>query len=146
MKIILSLVLVPLTAAFLAGQAPAQDLPDLSEQQRLLERFDDSQLPKSTFDENASAEEESITRAAAEQHRFTLKRIRFAGMTLYDVDDMRPIFGDIIGTEISLAEILDVAELVEQKYARDGYTTANVLLRKLPSADGSVTLSVIEKY
>ena len=146
MKILLGLIVVTLTAALLGGEAAAQDLPGLTEQQRLLERFDDIQLPKSTFDEDDRAEGISITRAAAEQHRFTLKRLRFAGMTIYDVDDMRPLFGNMIGTEISLAEILDVAELVEQKYDRDGMTTARVLLRRLPSADGKVTLSVIEKY
>ena len=67
-------------------------------------------------------------------------------MTIYDAGDMRPIYGDMIGTEISLAKILDVAESVEEKYERDGYTTADVELRRLPSADGKVTLSVTEKY
>jgi hemolysin activation/secretion protein len=146
MKILLSLALMYLVVIFLAGQAPAQDATALTDQQRLNERFDDSKLPKSTFDADGPAAGEAIGRDVAEKHRFTLSGIRFAGMTIYDAGDMRPIYGDMIGTEISLAKILDVAESVEEKYERDGYTTADVELRRMPSADGKVTLSVTEKY
>ena len=74
--------------------------------------------------------------------------MRFAGMTIYGVDDMQPFFADMLGTEVSLADILDVAEKIEEKYDDDGYTSADVLLRSMPSdvGTGTVTLNVIEKY
>ena len=55
MKILLSLALMFLVVIFLAGQAPAQDATALTDQQRLNERFDDSKLPKSTFDADGPA-------------------------------------------------------------------------------------------
>ena len=72
--------------------------------------------------------------------------MRFAGMTIYGVDDMQPFFADMLGTEVSLADILDVAEKIEEKYDDDGYTSADVLLRSMPSDASTLTLNVIEKY
>ncbi|MDP6589583.1 MAG: POTRA domain-containing protein [Alphaproteobacteria bacterium] len=146
MKIFLGLMALSLVAALLTGQAGAQEQTGVTEQQRLLDRFDDSQLPKSTFDKDDRADGMTMTRSEAEQHRFTLKRLGFSGMTIYGADDMRPFFADMLGTEISLAEILDVAKLVERKYDQDGYTSADVLLRAMPTDDGKVTLIVSEKY
>ena len=146
MKIFLGLMALPLMAALLAGAAGAQEQTGLTEQQRLDERFDDSKRPISTFEEGGSTAGITLTRAEAEQHRFTLKRLRFAGMTIYGADDMRPFYADMLGNEISLAEILDVAELVERKYDEDGYTTADVRLLAKPGSDGKVTLIVSEEY
>jgi len=146
MRIILGITLAALTATFLAGPAPAQEPAGVTDQQRLLERFDDEKLPQSVLDENGGAQGMAISRAAAEQHRFTLNKLRFSGMTIYDADDMQPFYADMIGSEVSLADILDVADLIEEKYDRDGYTSADVLLRAMPSANGTVTLTVIEKF
>lgn len=146
MRIILGIMLAALTSAILAGPAPAQDPAGVTDQQRLLERFEDDKLPQSRLDEENGAQGMAISRTAAEQHRFTLTKLRFAGMTIYGVDDMQPFYADMIGSEISLADILDVADLIEEKYDRDGYTSADVLLRAMPSANGTVTLNVIEKY
>ena len=40
-------------------------------------------------------------------------------MTIYGVDDMQPFYADVISREISPAEILDIADLIEEKYDRD---------------------------
>ena len=142
MKILLAIAM----AAFIAFPASAQDPAGVTDQQRLQERFDDSKLPRSQFDEEDGAQGLDISRADAEHHRFTLNKMRFAGMTIYGVDDMQPFFADMLGTEVRLADILDVAEKIEEKYDDDGYTSADVLLRSMPSDAGTVTLNVIEKY
>jgi hemolysin activation/secretion protein len=51
----------------------------------------------------------------------------------------------MLETEISFADILDLAEKIEENYAEDGKTTARVLLKKRPGSNGKVTLLVIEK-
>lgn len=124
----------------------SQDNQGLTEQQRLEERFEGSQLPKSGFDDDSAITGESIDRAEAAKYRFTFKSIKFPGMTIYDAHDMRPLYEEILGTEISLTEILDLAKLIEQKYAEDGHTTARVMLTKRPDSNGKVTLLVIEKH
>ena len=133
-------------AAFIAFPATAQDPAGVTDQQRLQERFDDDKLPRSQFGDEDGAQGLDIPRADAEAHRFTLTKLRFAGMTIYGVDDMQPFFERLLGTEVSLADILGVAEKIEQKYDDDGYTSADVLLRGMPSDAGTVTLNVIEKY
>jgi hemolysin activation/secretion protein len=50
-----------------------------------------------------------------------------------------------LGTEISLAEILGLAEEIERKYAEDGYTTTRVVLKEKPGAAGNITLLIIER-
>ena len=56
------------------------------------------------------------------------------------------VFADMLGSEVNLADILDVAEKIEEKYDDDSYTSADVLLSGVPSDAGTVTLNVIEKY
>jgi hemolysin activation/secretion protein len=146
MKILARLFSVLIIAAILAGHAAAQDQPGLSEQQRLNERFDETKLPRAAFDEDSDLQGLALTREEAEAHRFTLKQVRFSGMTIYSANDMRPFFADMVGREISLAEILDVAEAIEEKYDADGLTPAEVALRRMSTADGTATLDVLEKY
>jgi len=133
-------------AIFIAFPAAAQDPAGVIDQQRLQDRFDSDNLPRSEFGNEDGVQGLDISRADTDAHRFTPTKLRFAGMTIYGVNDMRPFFADLLGTEVSLADMLDVAEQVEEKYDRDGYTSAEVLLRAMPSANGTVTLNVIEKY
>ena len=86
----------------------------------------------------------ALSRTATKQHSFSLNKLRFAVMTIYGVDDMQPFYADVISREISPAEILDIADLIEEKYDRDGYTGADVMLLAMPSANGTITLNVIE--
>ena len=67
-------------------------------------------------------------------------------MTLYDTYDMQPLYEEMLGTEISLADILDLAKQIEEKYATDGYSTARVVLQRLPDSGGRVALLVIEEF
>ena len=140
----LTLALMILPALFQG--VSSQDNQGLIEQQRLEDRFEGSQTPKSRFDDDSAITGESMDRAEAAQYRFTFKSIKFPGMTLYDAYDMRPLYEEMLGAEISLAEILDLAKLIEQKYAEDGYTAARVMLTKRPDSGGKVSLLVIEKH
>ena len=67
-------------------------------------------------------------------------------MTIYGANDMRPLFADMVGAEVSLAGIQDLAQAVEGKYDSDGFTPAELVFGRIPSADGIVTLDVLEKY
>lgn len=146
MKIFLCLTLALLMMPGALQSVFSQDIQGVTEQQRLLDRFNDSKLPKSGFDDDTSAVGVSIDRADAEQHRFTFKSIKFPGMTLYDTYDMQPLYEEMLGTEISLADILDLAKQIEEKYATDGYSTARVVLQRLPDSGGRVALLVIEEF
>tara|TARA_B100000809_G_scaffold228330_1_gene241259 strand:+ start:174 stop:521 length:348 start_codon:yes stop_codon:yes gene_type:complete len=115
MKIFIGLALALLMMPVIQHGAFLQDPQGVTEQQRLLDRFDDSELPKSGFDDDTSAVGVSIDRADAKQHLFTFKSIKFPGMTLYDTYDMQPLYEDMLGTEISLADILDLAGEIEEK-------------------------------
>jgi hemolysin activation/secretion protein len=145
MKILLGLTLALLMAAMPPWDARAQDIPGVAEQQRLLDRFEDSPFPKSTFEEDTRATGEPITRAEAERHRFTLQGVKFLDMKRYGAEELLPLYEAMLETEISFADILDLAEKIEENYAEDGKTTARVLLKKRPGSNGKVTLLVIEK-
>jgi len=145
MKILLGLTLALLMVAMLPWDARAQDIPGVAEQQRLLDRFDESHIPKSAFEEDASAPGGPLTRAEAERQRFTLQSIKIPGMKRYGAEEFLPLYEAMLETEISLADILDLAEKIEEKYAEDGKTTACVLLNERPGFNGKVTLLVIEK-
>ena len=131
-------------AALLAGPAAAQDQQGLTEQQRINEHFGDDKLPRAILYENGSLQGLDISRAESEAYRFTLKQVRFFGMTIYDANDTRPLIADLVGAEVSLADIRDLAKVVEDKYDTNGNTPAEVVLDRMPSADGIITLDVLE--
>lgn len=82
----------------------------------------------------------------AETMRFVLQGLAIDGVTVYTADDLAPLFRPLLGKEISLLQLYDLADAITAKYANDGYILSVALVPAQRIADGRARLQVIEGY
>jgi hemolysin activation/secretion protein len=80
----------------------------------------------------------------AERIRFRLDRIDLVGASTYPVDQFAPAYSDLIGKEISVADLYAVAAKIRGRYAADGYVPAEVVVPGQSIVDGNARLEINE--
>jgi hemolysin activation/secretion protein len=86
------------------------------------------------------------TPPGAEDIRLTLTDIAIDGATVYPIDVLRPLWQDLIGREITLAELYQAAAKVTGKYRNDGYVLSRAIVPAQRIENGTVRIEVIEGY
>lgn len=84
--------------------------------------------------------------ANADQIRFNLQQIEFDGIGAYTAADIESIYGDKLGTEVSLADIYGIALALTNKYRNDGYILTRVYLPPQTIEGGVVKLRAVEGF
>lgn len=84
--------------------------------------------------------------AGAEQLRFTLAEMAIEGVTAYPADSLRPLYADLIGKTISVADAFRVADAIERRYRGDGFITSRVIVPEQAIEGGRVRLVVVEGF
>lgn len=82
----------------------------------------------------------------AEAIRFTLEAVELDGGTVYDEAELRPLWAELLGQEISLAAIFGLAEQITTRYRSDGYILTRALVPPQEISDGRVRLRIVEGY
>lgn len=82
----------------------------------------------------------------AENIRFNLNQIRFEGVGAYTEAQMRPVYADKLGENVSLADIYAIATAMTNKYRNDGYILTQVIVPAQTIDGGVVTLRAVEGY
>lgn len=84
--------------------------------------------------------------AGSENVIFELKRIDLEGGTIYETDELELIYGDKLGTRISLKDIYALASALTSKYRNDGYILTQVIVPPQTIDSGIVKLRVVEGF
>jgi hemolysin activation/secretion protein len=84
--------------------------------------------------------------ANAKEIRFRLTRLDIEGATVYSQEDLRADHANRIGTEISLADIYQIASALTARYRNDGYILSQVVVPAQTVEDGVVRLRAVEGY
>ena len=82
----------------------------------------------------------------ADQVRFVLKSVQVDGVTVYPADEIRSAYADLIGTEITLARVYELADALTRKYRNDGFVLSQVVVPQQAIRAGAVRLQAIEGY
>jgi hemolysin activation/secretion protein len=83
----------------------------------------------------------------AKKIHFEFDELILEDMTSYDPQQIRPIYEDKLGTEISLEELQIIAEDIERVYVQDGYILTRVIIPPQEIDErGVVKLQVIEGF
>jgi len=82
----------------------------------------------------------------ADQVRFVLKAVQVDGVTVYAADEIRSAYADLIGTEITLARVYELADALTRKYRNDGFVLSQVVVPQQAIRAGAVRLQAIEGY
>ena len=76
---------------------------------------------------------------------FTLQGIRFpVASTVYDLEQLEALYGERIGTDVTVAELREIADAIEALYRRDGYLATRVIIPPQTIADGVASLEIYE--
>lgn len=82
----------------------------------------------------------------AEQIKFILKDLTVTGVTAYDRKEIATYYQDMVGKEISLAQLWTVAADITKHYRDDGYFLTRAVVPAQEIGDGTATIKVVEGY
>ena len=77
---------------------------------------------------------------------FTLQSLSVEGSTVYEIAELRPLYQEFIGQEITLEELYRIAQKVTVKYREDGYILSLAIVPEQTVEDGNATIQVVEGY
>jgi hemolysin activation/secretion protein len=113
---------------------PGRDRPPLSEP------------TQPNFDFHIETPGRSSVPRAVDEIRFHLKDIEIKGAATISPTRFRPFYQKLIGTDVSLSDILDVADAIENEYRRNGYILVRAFVPPQRVDDGIFTINVVEGF
>jgi hemolysin activation/secretion protein len=96
------------------------------------------------FDFSIEAPQRSPVGRAVDQVIFTLKDIHIVGTHALTEASFRPLFEKLLGKDVKLADILNVADQIEQTYRNYGYILVRAYVPPQRVSDGVFTINVVE--
>lgn len=102
--------------------------------------------PESNFDFSIETPRRSPVPRAVDELRFQLRDIKVTGATVFSPEELRALYEPLIGNEVSLADILNIADEIEAKYRARGYIITRAYVPPQRVGDGVFTINVVEGY
>ncbi|MEQ8441361.1 MAG: ShlB/FhaC/HecB family hemolysin secretion/activation protein [Alphaproteobacteria bacterium] len=131
----------------LSSSSWAQQVPSSVEADRLEDSFQRAPAPRSEAETPAGdAQEEVAPDENAETVRFVLSGLVIEGATVFETADLLPLYEDLLGQEVALADIYDIAEQVTAHYRADGFFLSRAIVPPQRISGGIVRIQVIEGY
>jgi hemolysin activation/secretion protein len=136
-----------LGAVLWAGSALAQipkNLPGAVEPGR--DRPLPTPPPPGSFDFSIETPRRSPVPRAVDELRFQLQGVTIVGATVFTPDELRPLYADLLGKEVGLSDILNVADAIEAKYRERGFIISRAYVPPQRVGNGVFTINVVEGY
>src|SRR5215470_19401337 len=102
--------------------------------------------PTGSFDFSIETPRRSPVPRAVDELRFQLKDINIVGATVFTPQELRPLYTDLLGKEVALSDILNVADAIEAKYRERGYIISRAYVPPQRVGNGIFTINVVEGY
>jgi hemolysin activation/secretion protein len=96
------------------------------------------------FDFSIEAPSRSPVTRAVDQVQFTLKDIQVSGARTLPPQSLRPLYEKLLGKQVRLRDVLDVADAIEQTYRNYGYILVRAYVPPQRVRDGVFTINVVE--
>ena len=126
--------------------AAGQQLPGGVQPGQIERQFERPREPRRPAQPAVPPAPEQRRPADAGDVRFVLRSIGVQGATVYGEAALREAYADLIGKEVSLDRIYDIAEALTRRYRNDGYILSQVVVPSQVIGDGTVRLQAIEGY
>jgi hemolysin activation/secretion protein len=90
----------------------------------------------------------TVAPEGAENIRLRIREIRIEGSTVYSRDELKLLYQGLIGPEVSLSEVYDLAQRITTKYGIDGYVLSRAIVppQNLTKGGAVIRIQVIEGY
>lgn len=135
-----------LAAVLSYGTASGQSIPGSVEPGRVQERLQPPPGPAPTPDVISPAVPEAVPPAEAEQIRFELRRIVVEGSTVYAPERLEALYAEVLGRNVSLADVYRIADTITVKYRSDGYVLSRAVVPAQRIVEGEVRIRVVEGF
>jgi hemolysin activation/secretion protein len=125
------------------AQIPPSELPG-----RERERFEQPQPPRAQPAGPTITLPSTVAPAGAENVKLILRGVRIEGSTVYRFEELAPLYRDLVGREISLAAVYDIAQRITARYGNDGYVISRAIVppQQLNPGGAIARIQVIEGY
>ncbi len=125
----------------------AQTVPAGSEAGRISTRFESRPLAKSK-PRFIGGLKSTMTPETAATVSIKLNSLNVLGSTIYTQKQMLENYQDLLGKNISLAQIFEVAAKLTARYSKDGYLLSRVIVppQEIDPNGAQITLQVVEGY
>jgi hemolysin activation/secretion protein len=133
-----------LAAGLISVPAHAQALPGAVQPGR--DRPGPPVPPPPDFDFSIVTPHRSAVPRAVDEVHFKLVDIKIDGATTIPASTFRPLYDGLIGKDVTLGDILDVADKIEQAYRARGYLLVRAYVPPQRVKDGIFTIHVVEGH
>jgi len=127
--------------------AAAQVIPPSEQPGRERERFVEPQAPRAQPG-GTIALPSTVAPSGAETIRLTIRRIVVTGASVYSEADLAPLYADLVGPEVSLAAVYEIARRITAKYGAAGYVLSRAVVppQNLGRRGAVIHIQVVEGY
>ena len=142
-RVIAALALVIFTTA-----AVAQPIPPSAQPGRERERFTEPPAPLAQPGGQAISLPSTVAPKGADRMNVLVRDVHITGMTIYTQEQIAPLYADLIGHEVTLQAVYDLAQKITTKYGNDGYVISRAIVppQQLNPGGATVHIQVIEGY
>ena len=138
----LAILMLPVGAAAEVRVSPS-DAPG-----RERERFVDPAPPRAQPGGGTISLPSTVAPAGAEKITLTISRVVITGATVYSDADLAPLYADLMGADVSLAAVYDLARRITAKYGAAGYVLSRAIVppQNFGRHGAVVRIQVVEGY
>src|SRR5256714_3501144 len=140
--------LAVLALLFLPVTAVAQAIPPGAQPGRERERFVEPPTPRAQPGGTTITLPSTVAPAGAASIKLTISRIVITGATVYSEADLAPLYADLVGGEVSLAAVYELARRITAKYGAAGYVLSRAVVppQNFSPRGAVVRIQVVEGY
>lgn len=90
----------------------------------------------------------TVAPVGAEKTKLTIRSVRITGATVYKDVDFLPLYQDLLGRQVTLQEVYDLARRITEKYGNDGYVLSRAIVppQSLSAHGAALHIQVVEGY
>src|SRR5262249_22674690 len=90
----------------------------------------------------------TVAPPGADKIKLILRGVRTVGGTIYQPEELAALYGDLVGHEITLAAVYDIAARITAQYGSDGYVLTRVVVPPQESTPGggAVLIQIVKGY
>lgn len=140
--------LAVLAIASVATEAYAQLIPPSEQPGRERERFTQPPTPRAVSGGPIIRLPSTEAPAGAEAIKLRVREVRITGSTVYGADTFAPLYADLVGREVTLQAVYDLARRITTRYGNDGYVLSRAIVppQELNPRGAIVRIQVVEGY
>src|ERR1700676_2812775 len=143
------LLIAALGLAVVATAAMAQPvIPPSVQPGRERERFTEPTPPLAEPGGHAIALPSTVAPKGADRINVLVRAVHITGMTVYTQEQLAPLYAELVGHQVTLQAIYDLAQKITTKYGNDGYVISRAIVppQQLNPGGATIRIQVIEGY